>query len=236
MPTTADAIRLRGYWRRVPDRRSVTYYRRVTVGPPSTYTSFDASDLWHRAYMNSPHPGNPGVYVVYTADLFLPKETNPTIATTAPPLPGDQIQDASAVRIPRTGRLWTVNTVAEAGAEGAWQLGCVFPAIVNAVGIPIKIQTPVRDETPSGLRISDTWTDVSSQTAWIQAYDSTAADHLGKRQIPHRATLYLPTAIAIPEAQDTVYDVDNERRYTIKKVRPAADLMSLMELDVERLS
>lgn len=227
--------RLRQYWRRMPDRRNVTYYRRTLVGPPSLFTNFPAYDLWHRRYVNATHPGNPGVYVVYQADLYLPKETNPTIATTAPPLPGDQIQDAPATRIPRTGRLWTINTVAEAGAEGAWQLGCVFPAIVAAVGIPIKVQRPVINQTPSGLRISDSWTDLTSQTAWIQDYDGTAGDHLGKRQIPNTATLYLSTQIAVSEAQDTVYDVTNDVRYTIKKCRPALDFLTLQELDVERL-
>lgn len=235
MPTTADAVRLRSYWRRVPDRRNVTYYRRATIGPPSTYTSFDAFDLWHRNFTNRPHPGTPGVYVLYTADLFLPKETNTAIATTAPPLPGDQIQDAAATRIPRTGRLWTVNSVAEAGGEGTWQLGCVAPAIISGVALAVKLQRPAIDQTDSGLRLSRTWTDISSQTAWIQIMDTAAGDHLQKRQIPVRATAYLPTQIDIPEAQDTLYDVTSDLRYTILACRPALDFMTFTELDVELL-
>lgn len=235
MPTTADAIRLRSYWRKVPDRRLATYYRRATVGPPATYTSFQAYDLWHRGYANTPHTGNPGVYVLYVADLFLPKETNPTIATTAPPLPGDQVQDAPANVVPRTGRRWTVNTVEEAGAEGTWKLGCVRPAILNGLGIAVKVQRPAVSQTASGLRLSETWSDVSSQTGWVQQNATASGDVLGKRQIPHRLTVYLPTAIDPPEAQDTLYDVDNDIRYTILGFRPATDFVTFTEMDVERL-
>jgi hypothetical protein len=235
MPTNADAVRLRSYWRRVPDRRTVTYYRRTAVVPVATYSEFDAFDLWHRDFGTMPHPGNPGVYVVYTADLFLPKETNTAIATTAPPVPGDRVQDAAATRIPRTGRLWTVNSVHEVGSEGAWKLGCVAPVILNGLGVTLKVQRPAIAQTDSGLRLSQTWTDVSSVTGWFQQVNTAATDTLGKRQIPDRATVYLETLGEIPEAQDTVYDAGNEARYTILAVRPALDLMSLAEMDIERL-
>lgn len=237
MPTTADAVRLRSYWKKVPDRRAGTYYRRTAVGPPATYaTGVALNDLWHRKFSNKPHPGNPGVYVIYEADLYFPKETNSTYATTTPPLPGDQIQDGSAATVPYTGRLWTVVDVEEAGGQGTWHIHSVAPAIISAVGIAIQIQTPTVTLTNAGLRNITAWTTITggSQTAWIQGTTTAADDLLGKRQIPDNGILYLPTSVSV-DAQMTVLETVSGARYTITKVSEQKDFIDLMEITVEIL-
>lgn len=237
MPTTADAIRLRGNWRVMPDRRNASFFRRLTVGPPATYDAeLPVTNLWHRDLRNASNPGNAGVYVVYECTLYFPKGQTDRLPLTNPPLPGDQVQDSTASIVPYTNRRWTIASVEEAGSLGVWKLGCVAPAIVAGVAVAISIQQPTVTITDSGLRNITAWSTITngSQNVWVQIDPAAAGDTLGNRQIPRLATVYLPTVVAVT-AQMTVLDGAG-RRYTITEVRYPTDFTTLQELSLELLA
>ncbi len=95
MPTTATATRFGDKWRLMPDRRAMSFQRRTAVGPPVTYgTSVDLTNCWHRQFSTQSNPGNPGVYILETCKIYVPRSANASVDTASErPMPGDLISD-----------------------------------------------------------------------------------------------------------------------------------------------
>jgi hypothetical protein len=141
MPTTADAIRMRGKWRLMPDRRPMTFSRRLTVGPPPTYAAdITLTECWHRNFNTVSHPGNPGVYVIETCRIFVPRSPNSSIdAADYRPMPGDLVGD-------------TIGVVTSTADDSLGWVANIFPTTiwswVNQLfifGTPSVIPIPITD-------------------------------------------------------------------------------------------
>lgn len=235
MPTDTTATRFRDKWRLMPDRGGMTFFRRSSVGPPATYDPGQSLvQCWHRNYQTAPQPGNPGVYLLKTCEIYVPKVPNASFSTAATqPMPGDLINDNRGNAV-ETDSSWYVQETTEAGSLGAWLLRCVYPVINSGVAIAVKFQNPTETITDSGQRVVTAWSDISSGDAWVQQQDTTADDILGCRTFALQATIYSETYVDVT-AQTTVLEVDSGYRYTITGVRSAQSLAELNEYRLERI-
>lgn len=230
MPTTLDAIRLRKGWQKMPDRRTVSYQTRTGVNPSTYGSAFSVTNAFHRNYVVSPAAESNGVYVVSRADFYFPKSANATLS----PKVGDLFTDASAATVPYTGKAWSVDTVAEAGALGAWMVGCVAPEIQAAVDVVVTIYRPNASYTNSGLRKTTPQSSVFSGNGWIQQTNATAGDHIGKREMANVFSVYLPANFSVAVQAQDIASVAGVT-YTILEYVPARELSELPYLRVEAL-
>lgn len=231
MPTTADAVRMRAKWSLMPDRRTMAFRRCDSSGPPPIYdTAINIVNCWHRNFLTVSHPGNPGVYVIQTCDIYVPRRPNSAIdAATVRPQPSDLVTDTIAVPL---GTNWYVTSCEDVGAQGTWKLGCVAPAISSSTAISIKFQSPTQTITGAGQRVVTGWSDIADAVVWVQITNTVANDILGCRTMARNATVYT-SAYPTTTAQSTVLEVVSGRRYTIKEYRPARTLSELNEYDLE---
>jgi hypothetical protein len=234
MPTTADAIQMRGFWQMMPDRRSMSFQRRVSVGPPPSYDpQTTIVNCWHRNFSTVSHPGNPGVYVLQSCEIYVPRVPNAEFDIASErPNPGDIITDGSSTSIPFTDTTWFVESCTDVGALGAWKLGCVAPTIVSSESISVKFQNPTETISTAGQRVVTGWSDISTVSVWVQLVNTQADDLFGCRTMARNATVYT-SAYPTITAQSTVLEVVSGRRYTIKEYRPARNLNELNEYELE---
>jgi hypothetical protein len=231
MPTTADAVRLGSYWQNVPDRRTMSFRRRTSAGPPPVHgQEIEIANCWHRNFVTLPQSSGSAVYAIQTCDIYMPRVNAAIDTALERPLPGDTITDNTSV--PQTAQTWTIEQVSDVGALRAWKLGCVLPTIIGATGISVKFQNPVVSISNAGQRVVSSWTDITTVTAWVQQTQTQADDTLGCRTMVRNATIYT-SAYPTTTAQSVVFEVATSRRYTIVAYRPAQSVAVLNEYDLE---
>ncbi len=235
MPTNTTSTRFRDKWRLMPDRGFMTFFRRTAVGPPPTYDNgVTLVQCWHRNFQTAPQIGNPGVYLLKTCDIYVPKLPNSSVSTSAnQPLPGDRIADIRGNAVD-TDSNWFVQETTEAGALGSWMLRCVCPIINSAVAIEVSFQTPTETVTDSGQRVVTAWVSDFTGDVWVQQQDTSADDVLGCRTFAYQATVYSETYVDVT-AQTTVVETVTGYRYTITGVKVAQSISEFNEYRLERI-
>jgi len=194
-----DAVLFRSLWRRMPDRRTVTFRRRTAATP--TYTNYTVKEAWYRPDGDEEGAPSQGVYLRRRRRWYFPKEklANGTIA----PAPADLVVNTTTAIDPTAGS-WTVLRQSEAGALGAWELNCVLLEVRGSFAVTVTVQRrgTAQDAT---ARWMPTTTDFATASGWFQPDGSEAnANLLEKTQMPTRGTIYFGTYVSGLLATDTL--------------------------------
>jgi hypothetical protein len=225
----ATASQLRAGWKLMPDRRAVSYLRRIATTP--TYTTYTVSDAWYRNDGSQEGGVSQGVYLKRYRRWFLVKERLALAGFSGEPVAGDAVTVATATSIDPVTGTWTVLRVAEAGALGAWELSGVLLSVQSAFAVTVTLQRRTGAKDATG-RVLPTTSDAATVSGWFQVEGASAdPDLLGKTQTPTRGTIYLATYTAGIRATDTL--AVGGVSYNVASVADPLSLEELQSVEVE---
>jgi hypothetical protein len=198
---TINATLFRSLWKMMPDRRTVTFRRKITTTP--AYTNYTVADAWYRPDETAEGQTSQGVYIKRYRRWYLVKEKMTAAGFTADPLPDDLIVNTASTIDPTAGT-WNVIGQREVGALGAWELPCIMMQIRSAFAVTVSVQrrTGAKDDT---ARLMPTTTTVATPSGWFQIEGSEAMPNLlEKTQMPTKGTIYFATYVSGLLATDTL--------------------------------
>lgn len=211
-------------WRQMPDRVAITYREQTT---PGVYTSSTVYDCWWRPQGQSEGGPSQGVYTRAYRDWYMPLERRST-----PPEIGDVIVSPVS-GIDPVSSSWTVLSVTQAGALGAWQCGTVCLALQAGLRQTCSVERPTNAQDSAYRASLATYTSVASGVSCrLQPQDGNANDVAGRVTIPRRYTLYLGQRVEV-RAKDVV--IVSGVRYTVVASLTPDQLTDLQTCDLELL-
>lgn len=231
----ADLMR-RG-WHMMPDRVTVVFLNQVS---PGVYTTANVHNCWRRGRGLAEAENSQGVYVMLSADWYIPKESHP-----GQPTPGDVIRFAAGSSAPHAAMsgdyIIIPDGVTEVGAMGAWKCATAMWSLQGGLTDTVTIYRPSVAIGPGGRAIHSGAPAVLSAAApaKIQVVDTfaltpiTASELAGKLVIPNPARVYLTTSVRV---QPHDYMVDQHGlRWTVRNEYFVNLLGALQAIDVERV-
>lgn len=139
-----SAAALRRLYTRMMDKVSVTFRDQTALG---VYTDIAVDDAWRRPTELAEGAPSLGVYTKGTEDWLFPQTM---LSASQYPTPGDIVRWTNS----RTSVVenWTVLSVGEAGALGAFRLTCVELALQNGLSGTCTISRPTNAQDAAGAR------------------------------------------------------------------------------------
>ncbi len=217
---------LRSLYRIMKDRTSVTFRDQTALG---TYTDIAVDDAWRRPSELSEGAPSLGVYTKAMEDWLFPQSM---LSASQYPTPGDIVRWTNT----RTSVVenWTVLSVAEVGALGAFRLSCIELALQNGLRGTCTISRPDNTKDAAGrMALTSYSTVAASVPCRIQPTDSSPADVFERRTTPDLSTVYLGYTVDI-RAKDRLTD-DASQVWTVLETRAPNRLDEMFSADLERV-
>lgn len=206
----------------MPDRATVTYREQTSLG---VYSSSSVANTWWRPGGGSTE-GAPsdGVFVRGSRSYFIPKSSY-----SGPPRIGDLIV-SPVTGIDPVSLTYTVLGVSDAGALGAWELGCVCLQLQSDLRQTLSFLRP-NDAVDSAYRLTPTYTTFASGVpARIQPEGGDGMPVYDRVTMPSRFVAFLGQTLAL-RAKDRAFDGTNY--YTVLSYEMPERLDELQRVDLE---